>query len=237
MVAGSKPFSDVPAVFLEVADGQADQLRRRFLGRERSADLDRLADHAVETPYGIGGVNDRRIAGSKAKNGMTSCQGPELNDVFLRDSFHQDGGERRGNISFGARIGAAAARNLGHYPADDTTIASAVLQPGGAEIVVSLSFAAAGALSCAAPAAVTGFEVAGSRSGFTAAVSGDAVVLTKVSGTWAGGEAITYLHGYPVFYGTSVDQATLLDGLLYETYSNDYAGLGLPVRSYAGLVV
>lgn len=137
-----------------------------------------------DTSDNAGGVyHDGRVEGRTFAAANGYFVGPELNDIFLADSFNQDDTEPRGNTSFGARIGAVAARYLGNYSGDDTTITSAVLQPGGAEIVVSLTFAAARALSCAAPAAVTGFEVAGFRSGFTAAVSANTVVLTKVSGT------------------------------------------------------
>lgn len=40
LVSGCKPSPDIAAAFLEVADCQADQLRRRFLGRERPTRLD-----------------------------------------------------------------------------------------------------------------------------------------------------------------------------------------------------
>lgn len=45
LIAGCKPFPDIPAAFREVADRQIDQLGRGFLGRERAAGFDRFADH------------------------------------------------------------------------------------------------------------------------------------------------------------------------------------------------
>ena len=185
---------------------------------------------------GVQYYNARNVGKSyAAANGYIT--GPEVNDCELTDSFHQLDTAVRGNILFGARMAAAAARYEGKYPASDTTIAAATLQPGGTQIVVTFNFAAGGSLYCAAPSAVTGFEVAGSRSGFTAVVSGNTVILTIASGTWTVGTAITHLYGYPDFYGTSVTQATLLDGFLYETYAADVVGLGLPVASYTGVVV
>src|SRR6056297_1488348 len=66
-VSGGKPFSDISAIPLEVADGEVDQPGRGLVGREGAARLDRLPDHAVQAFHGIRRVDDladRRIAGS-----------------------------------------------------------------------------------------------------------------------------------------------------------------------------
>tara|TARA_R110000851_G_scaffold254801_2_gene407389 strand:- start:391 stop:558 length:168 start_codon:yes stop_codon:yes gene_type:complete len=48
MIAGRKPFSNIPAAFLKVADRQVDQLGGCVFGRERSSRLDRFADYPVQ---------------------------------------------------------------------------------------------------------------------------------------------------------------------------------------------
>lgn len=45
LVSGCKPFPDITTAFLEVADGEIDQLGRCLLGRERTTRLDGFADH------------------------------------------------------------------------------------------------------------------------------------------------------------------------------------------------
>ena len=44
LIAGGKPFPDISAAFLEVADGEVDQLGCGVLGGERAARPDRLAE-------------------------------------------------------------------------------------------------------------------------------------------------------------------------------------------------
>ena len=58
LVPGRKPFADVSAAFLEVSDCQIDQFGCGFLGRERSARLDRFADDPVQTFNRIRRVDD-----------------------------------------------------------------------------------------------------------------------------------------------------------------------------------
>ena len=48
LVAGGKPLPDIPAAFLEVADGEINQLGGGIFGRERPARLDRFADDPVQ---------------------------------------------------------------------------------------------------------------------------------------------------------------------------------------------
>lgn len=58
LIAGRKPFPDISAAFLEVADGAADQLGGRFLGPASASGLDGLSDHTVQAFDGIAGVDD-----------------------------------------------------------------------------------------------------------------------------------------------------------------------------------
>lgn len=57
LIARCKPFLDGSAAFLEVADGEVDQLGGRFLRRERSPCLDRFSNHALQA---FDGVRSRR---------------------------------------------------------------------------------------------------------------------------------------------------------------------------------
>ena len=43
MIAGGKPFADIPASFLNVADGEVDQICGGLLGREGAPHLERFA--------------------------------------------------------------------------------------------------------------------------------------------------------------------------------------------------
>lgn len=161
--------------------------------------------------------------------------GVESADMELSDAFHQDGSSVRGNVLLGARVAMTVGRYVGLFPAFDPVITGASLT-SPTTIRVDVAFCNGGALSCAAPGAVTGFEIAGSRAGFTAAVSGNTVVLSNTAGNWTGGEAITFLPGYPNSYGAGVSQGALLDGMLYETLAADVAGLGIPVGTWSGTV-
>ena len=50
MIAGGKPFSDIAATFLDLADGQADPLGRGRVGRKRTPGRDRFADGGASEP-------------------------------------------------------------------------------------------------------------------------------------------------------------------------------------------
>ena len=67
MIAGRKPFSNISAAFLKLADRQVDQLRGCVFGRERSPRLNRFADYTVQAFNCVGGVDDLSDGGIKSK--------------------------------------------------------------------------------------------------------------------------------------------------------------------------
>jgi len=52
LVAGCKPFPDIPAILLEFPDGEMDRPGRGGVGREGAARRDRHSDHALRTLNG-----------------------------------------------------------------------------------------------------------------------------------------------------------------------------------------
>lgn len=186
-----------------------------------------------------GAARDEQIAWAVSE-GYTV--GPCINDLFLEGNAnsHQDLTNVKGNPLFGARLAMAVARDLSLDATTNPSVAGAAFTDGTEDTIsVTFTLPNGGSLTTdGADAAVTGFEVSDdsgstwSRSGFSAEISGNTVVLTKTSGTWTGGGAtqVRYDAGGPLAYGTSTNQADLLAGQLYETISTpDYAGLGMPV--------
>ena len=195
------------------------------LGRKRSGSTGPLTTPQIPN-YAVG-----RKAGDDWATAQGFVVGPYINDMALVDQFHQLATSPNGNRLTGYRIAQSIARAYGMYPMDDPTIASIALTAPN-EYTVSFSLPNGGTLYSPAPTALTGWMVNSSNAGFTAAISGQNVKLTKSSGNWAGTEVIKYEHDAPRDLGTSADEATTVAGCLYETTPYDAAGLGLPVKPY-----
>lgn len=58
LVAGCKPFPDIPSIFLAVADCKVDQLVRCLVCRERSSSRERFPDDEVQAFYGVRRIDD-----------------------------------------------------------------------------------------------------------------------------------------------------------------------------------
>lgn len=177
-----------------------------------------------------------QIYGNARKSGVNWAAangfpvGPYMDDMALKDTFHQHDTDPKGQPLFAARMAQAALRAFGLYPTADPRIAAITLTAPNV-YTVTFTLANGGTLYCPAPSAVTGFEVNGSADAalFSAAISGSTVLLTKVSGNWTGTETITYGFGYPRSYISLTSQAAEINGTLYETSPADILGLGLPV--------
>lgn len=77
---------------------------------------------------------------------------------------------------------------------------------------------------------VTGNQTA-AEGGFSAAISGNSVVLTKNSGAWAAATTVAYAAEleYRLHDGTDTEEIAIMAGALYETWTPDIRGYGLPV--------
>lgn len=67
LVPGGKPFPDISAAFLEVADRQINQLCCGLLSRERASGLDRFANDPVQTFNRVRRVDDLADRGVEGK--------------------------------------------------------------------------------------------------------------------------------------------------------------------------
>lgn len=178
--------------------------------------------------------------------------GPYVSDMQIEAAGgpHQDRGEIKGSPLLGVRLAMAFARHVGLDTSTNPSIGSPEFNEGRTTITLTVTLPNGGTLTTdGADSAVTGFEVqdggtgSWTRSGFTAAIADGDVVLTKTSGAWSAGTKIAYhrsgdTNGGPMSYGTDgPSEATLLAGVLYETYALDILGLGLPIAPMASTVV
>lgn len=156
---------------------------------------------------------------------------------------HQDLTAERGNPLVGNRLAIAVARHLGLDTSTNPHLTgTAVFNEDRTTITVPVTLPNGGTLTAEAPNAITGFEVndggapitglredVWTRSGFTAAISGSDIILTKDSGAWSEGTTVSFMFGGPLCYGSSVSETTLLDGVPHESYALDGRGWGLPL--------
>lgn len=137
-----------------------------------------------------------------------------------------------GNRVLGVRMAHLAARITG-FDVPARPYFSTATRLGNA-ITIQTVRPNGGALSSPAPNALRNFEVdegAGfTNAGFTAAIGGNAVVLTKSSGVWASGTVVRYLeNGETRTDNDAAAEAAIVAGMLYEARADDVLGLGLPV--------
>lgn len=198
-----------------------------------------------------------RDAGAATYAGMTASISHYAPDILLEtpaESAHQSFNEAAGNRRVGAHWAYGLLRTAGLLAIEPRIFpTAAVLGGGGATITVAIGLANGGALVTGdGRPAVTGFEVSAdggstwSATGFGAAISGSAVVLTKDTGNWsASGLQVRYGYGGPNSLGcvVSANEAAFstanqsiydtenaaLGGSLYETHPSVGIVAGLPV--------
>ncbi|PYE82229.1 hypothetical protein [Pseudoroseicyclus aestuarii] len=163
--------------------------------------------------------------------------GPPVADFHIGgDGTHQsssyDGNGQNPNRIFGQRqaIAVAGALSLPGVPQhphftgaarDEETLTVSVALPNGGHLT--------------APGPLRNWEVSEgtgwSSTGFTAAISGNAVALTKDEGAWPPGVRVRYLaNGEQRRDPTDASQeAAVIAGMLYESWDGDVLGLGMPV--------
>lgn len=156
-----------------------------------------------------------------------------VSDFLIDDAGgpHQKG-SALGNRVFGSRQAYLAAKCAGlAVPAQPyfTTVSRS-----GATLTVAVSLPNGGTLYSPAPAALRNFQVNEGggfvSSGFTAALSGNTIVLTRASGTWAAGTVVKYLiNGEDRADNDAAQELAIINGMIYESHTSDILGLGLPV--------
>lgn len=124
----------------------------------------------------------------------------------------------------------AAARALGLDTSQNPYFTGATFGVDQSQIVISVALPNGGTLTSPAPGAIRNFTVGGVSTGFTGAIVGNAVVLTKDSGTWNAGVQVRHVNGGENRAdGDVAAEAAIIDGMLYETWAPDAVGVGLPV--------
>jgi hypothetical protein len=186
-----------------------------------------------------GNAQSARRSGVAWANARNLTVGPPVSDLRIENAGgpHQTGGTPTGALSIMARHAVAAARALGLDTSQNPHFGTAALGGGGATITVQTVRPNGGTLYSPAPAALRSFEVdAGgtgtwSGSGFTAAIAGDTVVLTKASGSWPAGTRVRHLSGGANrANGDGAAEDAIIAGMLYETWAGDVVlSRGLPV--------
>jgi hypothetical protein len=139
-----------------------------------------------------------------------------------------------GNLVFGVRQALLAAEALQLVQLQNPGFAAA--RRNGDRIEIDLSLPNGGAVYCATPASLEGFEVyqegdlAFHQDGFTAALEGETVVLTSTNGEWTAGIMVRALGNGPKRSdGDAAAESAIIDSMLYETWADDVLGRGLPI--------
>ncbi|AWI86801.1 hypothetical protein CEW88_23815 (plasmid) [Alloyangia pacifica] len=151
--------------------------------------------------------------------------------ITTLDDVHPDG-NKTGNITMGARLALLAAQMMGVATPAKPHFTGAMR--AGGTIAVSVSLPNGGSLYSPAPTALTGFQVdegsGWTGAGFTAAINGNAVLLTRDSGAFPAGTQLRYLANGETRNGLDgTDEDRIVSGMLYETWAGDILGLGVPV--------
>ncbi|MGF1454511.1 MAG: hypothetical protein ACFB6R_03945 [Alphaproteobacteria bacterium] len=206
---------------------------RRRLKTGDSATDDGPFDTDNEDQVGV--VREKQQAYAE-EQGWTIGPPPTIHRIEPDGPVHQDAAATDGVPWLSELFMTGLAWHYGWVDRVEVAMASAVFNAGRTTITVTFDPIPAGlTLTAAAPTAVTGFEVddggtgTASRSGFTAAISGSQVVLTKTSGAWSAGSTLYHMRKGPQSYGLSVDQTPLINGALRLTGQPSTTGIGIPV--------
>ncbi|SHE79929.1 hypothetical protein SAMN05444339_10296 [Loktanella atrilutea] len=165
--------------------------------------------------------------------------GPPISDFAIQafgtdlNGPHQDAA-KQGNRRMGARSAIGIARAFGRDSSTNPYFTT-VVRSGGT-LTVSVALPNGGTLSSPAPTALRNWQVDDGGSGtfvstgFTAAISGNTVILTKTSGSWAAGTKVKYLaNGEPRADSDGAAEDAIVAGMLYETWGPSTLEVGLPV--------
>ena len=177
----------------------------------------------------------RRSDQIRRAHALSFTVGPPVSDyrIVAGGGPHPDNAFE-GNRRFGMRLAEAVARALGFSASENPHFTGAAWGATQAEIVLSVALPNGGSLTSPAGAALSSFEVneggGWTGTGFTAALSGNTVTLTRDTGIWAAGTRVRYLPGGAQRAGgDAVTEAAIIAGMLYETWPGDTLGTGLPV--------
>lgn len=187
-----------------------------------------LTRHTTNYGTAIGNIRRYQVDWAHARG---VAVGPPVSDLRIEAAGgpHQIGDDVNGNRVMMARLALAGLKALGladfqqpHF----TTVSRA-----GAVITVSVALPNGGSLFSRSPSALRSFTVNGSTSGFTAAVAGNTVTLTKTTGVWSAGDVVAYSSNLQDRAGgDSAAEAAIMETALYETWADDVVtGWGLPV--------
>jgi hypothetical protein len=188
---------------------------------------------------GLGPTSGTRSAQVGWANDLDYPVGPPVSDMrILNDQGpHQSTTVINGAALLMHRLAVAAARALRLDTSQNPYFTTATRS--GATITVGVALPNGGTLYSPLPSALRSFEVSENggttwvTTGFTAAISGNTVVLTRSTGTWAAGTLVRYSSNL-ISRTTPTSDSTLEDNIvnsaLYETWAGDVVlGRGLPV--------
>jgi hypothetical protein len=209
---------------------------------------------------GVDGYRENSVAAANARD---IAVGPPCHDFPIHstaggtNSPHQaatgaggstaDPAHTQANAVMGARFALACLRALGLDNSQNPTVNTATRSADGTKITVTFNLPNGGGLTSRAPTALTQFlvsENSGStyaRTGFSTAIVGNTVELTKTSGTWAAVSSLRMrfqsnplpIGGWASGNGPNTSEfaaeLALCNGVLYETWDGDALGLGIEV--------
>ncbi len=166
---------------------------------------------------------------------------PPVSDFRIENAGgpHQDATTLMGIAPIMSRMAIGAARMLGLDTSQNPCFSTAALTGGGATITIQTVLPNGGALYSPTPTALRSFQVStdagttwlSAPGNFSAAISGNTVVLTKTSGIWSAGVRVRFQSGGEARAdGDGTTEDIIIAGMLYETWSKDVVmGRGLPV--------
>lgn len=166
--------------------------------------------------------------------------GPPVSDyqIAAGDSAHPPT-DRQSNVRIGQRMAVGFTRAAGIDASSNPALDTAERSLDGTQIIVSFVLPNGGNLYSPAPTALTAWQVSEnsgstfSATGFSAAISGNTAVFTIDSGTWATAASLQIKKSAnmgPTVTVVTVEEDALMAGELYETWSDDVLGLGMPIH-------
>lgn len=174
------------------------------------------------------------------ENNPHAIAGPETIDMAIYDNGwdgpHENRDIPQGTWRLGYRCAIGVSRGLGLDSSKDGYISSVSLNAERTIATVSLSLPNPDSKlkTDGFDTDVSGFEFSedGSiwtRSGFTAQISGQTVLITKDVDAWPLNTLVRYCYGGPLSYGAIAEQTEVYKKVLYDGASYE-GGLGLPIQ-------
>lgn len=189
----------------------------------------------------VGNMNQSRVEATAWAQGNGWVVGPPVSDFRIEDAGgpHQ-GNDGEGSETMGARMGLAAARALGIDTSENPYFTgTATFNAGRTTITIPVTLPNGGTLYSPNPTALRSFLVNdggggtyddAATAGFSAEISGNTVVLTKDSGAWSAGTEVRYAPSLENRDDNDgVAEVEIIAGALYESWSQDILGKGLPL--------